>query len=205
MVSSLVLPQTTPRMIQTGNFEKVEIKSAEELRAWLLEHHRQEESVWLVTWKKETGANYVSVQEVLDELLCFGWIDGIRRKLDAERTMQLISPRKAQHWAQTYKERANKLIESGKMHAAGFAAIERSRQAGLWDYMDDVDRLTIPPDLQAALAQDEEALAFFTQINPSSRRFALRWLKLAKTDKTRQTRIAQLFTLSKKGEKLPGS
>ena len=83
-------------MIKTENFDQVEIASAEELRSWLLDHHQQSESVWLVTYKKSIPGKYVSRWEVLDELLCFGWIDGIRRKLDESRTMQLISPRKAQ-------------------------------------------------------------------------------------------------------------
>ena len=75
-------------MIKTENFEKVHIDSAEDLREWLTEHHAQEESVWSVTYKKSVPNKYVSREEVLDELLCFGWIDGIRRKLDTDRTMQ---------------------------------------------------------------------------------------------------------------------
>jgi len=84
-------------MVKTENFDKVEIQSAGELRKWLVEHHRQESAVWLVTYKKHVSDKYVSVSEVLDELLCFGWMDGVRRKLDANRTMQLIAPRRAQH------------------------------------------------------------------------------------------------------------
>ena len=69
-------------MTKTENFEQVEVTSASELRDWLLLNHSQKESIWLVTFKKEVPEKYVSVQEVLDQLLCFGWIDGIRRKLD---------------------------------------------------------------------------------------------------------------------------
>lgn len=192
-------------MISTEKFKKVEVKSQEELRSWLIKHHKQEESIWLVTWKKEVGADYISVQQVLDELLCFGWIDGIRRKLDDKRTMQLISPRKTQHWAQTYKRRVKKLIEEGKMHQSGLDAIEVSKKNGLWNFMDDVDQLIIPDDLKSALNHQSEAFEFFDAINPSSKRFALRWLKLSKTDKTRKSRIDKLVELSKRGEKLPGS
>jgi uncharacterized protein YdeI (YjbR/CyaY-like superfamily) len=192
-------------MIPTYKFEKVEIQSQDELRSWLMDHYMQEESVWLVTWKKESGAKYVSVSQVLDELLSFGWIDGIRRKLDEERTMQLISPRKTQHWAETYKRRVAKLIDEGKMHPSGLAAVATSKENGLWDFMDDVDRLIIPDDLKTALKNETEAFEFFDAINPSGKRFALRWLKLAKTEKTRKARIEKLVQLSKKGEKLPGS
>lgn len=74
-------------MVKTENFEQIEVRSSEQLREWLKINHAQKESIWLITYKKETLEKYVSVQEVLDELLCFGWIDGIRRKLDEKRTM----------------------------------------------------------------------------------------------------------------------
>jgi len=93
-------------MIRTKNFKKVEIASAKQLRSWLSKNYAQEEGVWLVTYKKSEKEKYVSRDQVLDELLCFGWIDGIRRKLDDKKTMQLISPRRVQHWAKTYKDRA---------------------------------------------------------------------------------------------------
>ena len=192
-------------MIKTENFDTVEITSQEELRSWLLKYHTQAESVWLVTYKKSEPAKYVSRWDVLDELLCFGWIDGIRRKLDDKKTMQLIAPRKVEHWAKTYKERAAKLIDQGKMHRLGLKAIEDSKSNGLWHFMDDVDNLIVPEDLSQALLKFEGAAAFFDSINPSSKRFVLRWLKLAKTDKTRKNRIHKLAELSSKGEKLPGS
>ena len=192
-------------MIQTENFEKVEVRNAGELRQWLEGHHGRSESVWLVTYKKSEPDRYVSTSEVLDELICFGWIDGIRRKLDDTRTMQLISPRKVEHWAKTYKDRAAKLIREGKMQEAGYRSIELSKQSGLWDFMDDVDQLIIPKVLQEELEKNEEAAAFFYAINPSSKRFVLRWIKLAKTDSTRNKRIQEIAALSAIGEKLKGS
>jgi len=192
-------------MIETENFDKIEIKSSEELRKWLLQNHKSSKSFWLVTFKKSEADSYVSRWDVLDELICFGWIDGIRRKLDDKRTMQLISPRKVEHWAKTYKERAAKLIENGKMHESDFKSIEESKSSGLWNFMDDVDNLIVPKDLSNALSKNKEALDFFNAINNSSKRFVLRWLKLAKTEKTRNSRINQLVELSAKGEKLKGS
>jgi uncharacterized protein YdeI (YjbR/CyaY-like superfamily) len=192
-------------MIQTDNFEKVEIKSAEELRTWLEKNHNIAETFWLVTFKKNVPDKYVSTSEVLDELLCYGWIDGIRRKLDEERTMQLIAPRKVEHWAKTYKERAARLIEEGKMQEAGYRSIELSKENGLWDFMDDVDKLIVPEDLHKGLDKLAGATDFFYAINASSKRFVLRWIKLAKTEKTRAARIKQIATLSAKGQKLKGS
>lgn len=142
---------------------------------------------------------------MLDELICFGWIDGIRQKLDENKTMQLISKRKAEHWAKTYKERAAKLILEEKMHSSGLKTIEVSKTNGLWNFMDDVDNLIIPKDLSNELSKLDGAAVFFNSINPSSKRFVLRWIKLAKTEKTRNNRIKKVAELSSKGEKLPGS
>ena len=192
-------------MIQTENFTKVEVSSSQELRSWLDVNHGKVESVWLVTYKKSVPEKYVSITEVLDELLCFGWIDGIRRKLDENQTMQLISPRKVEHWAKTYKDRAVKLIQAGRMQEAGYKAIELSKANGLWNFMDEVDKLIVPKDLNDELLKFEGASAFFNAINDSSKRFVLRWIKLAKTEKTRVSRIQQLANLSVKGEKLKGS
>ena len=192
-------------MTKTENFERIEIASSDELRDWLLKNHDKKESYWLVTYKKVEIDKYVSRDEVLDELISFGWIDGIRRKLDENRTMQLISPRKSQHWAKTYKIRAAKLIAEGIMHESGIKSIELSKSLGLWNFMDDVDNLVIPKDLSDALSKIRGAADFFESINDSSKRFVLRWIKLSKTDATRQKRILKIATLSGKGEKLPGS
>jgi uncharacterized protein YdeI (YjbR/CyaY-like superfamily) len=192
-------------VLKTENFEKVEVTSTDELRQWLINNHKQHQSVWLVTYKSIVPEKNLSTADVLDELLCFGWVDGIRRKLDDTKTMQLISPRRVEPWSKTYKERANKLIELGKMEETGFASIESSKQNGLWDFLNDVDNLIIPSDLSSALKGTDGAFEFFNAINPSSKRFVLRWLKLAKTNKTRTSRIEQLVALSAKGEKLKGS
>jgi uncharacterized protein YdeI (YjbR/CyaY-like superfamily) len=192
-------------MIKTESFKKIQVHSQEGLRKWLLQNHTSPESYWLVTYKKSTPDKYVSREEVLDELLCFGWIDGIRRKLDDQKTMQLISPRKAQHWAKTYKDRAAKLIQEGRMHKAGYQSIEHSKKTGLWNFMDDVDQLIVPKDLSEALIKHPGATEFFHSINDSSKRFVLRWIKLAKTEKTRAKRIEKTALLASKGEKLPGS
>ena len=119
--------------------------------------------------------------------------------------MQLISPRKAHHWAGTYKSRAARLIAEGRMQEAGFRAIAKSKEDGLWDFMEDVDKLILPADLKEVLSRYEGAIEFFHSINPSSKRFVLRWIKLAKTAKVRESRLIKIATLASKGEKLEGS
>ncbi len=190
-------------MIKTDHFEQVEVSSAAELRAWLEANHRQEASIWLVTYKKHTGQRYVSTAQILDEVLCFGWIDGIRRKLDEERTMQLLSPRRTRHWAKSYQERAARLIDEGRMHPAGLAAIAESQRNGLWDAMDDVDALVLPDDLAAALAAHPPADELFPGFAPSYRRNVLRWIKQAKGPGTRAKRITQTAQVTARSEKVP--
>lgn len=192
-------------MIPTERFAQVEVRSASELRDWLMVHHGQDESVWLVTWKKAPGAPHVSVAEVLDELVAFGWIDGLRRRRDDGRTMQLISPRRQQAWAATYKRRAERLEAEGRMHPAGRAAIAAARAAGKWEEMAAVDALIVPEDLGAALAagRDGAAERFFHAAAPSYRRNVLRWLNGAKRAETRAARIARIVDLSAGGRKVP--
>lgn len=86
------------------------------------------------------------------------------------------------------------------MHESGLKTIEDSKSNGLWNFMDDVDNLVVPEDLSQELSKLEGAAEFFNSINPSSKRFVLRWIKLAKTDKTRKNRIKKITELSSKGE-----
>ncbi len=190
-------------MIETDNFEKVPVESVAELRAWLETNHRQAESVWLVTYKKSDPDKYVSTHQIVDELLCYGWVDGIRRKLDDERTMQLISPRKVQHWAKSYKDRIATLIAEGRVHPAGLRSIEESKRNGMWSFMDEVDALILPADLVASLEALPPALGNFQASAPSYRRNVLRWIKLAKTQATRENRIAKTADFAARNKKIP--
>lgn len=190
-------------MIKTQDFDQVEVTSSIELRAWLEIHHVQTESIWLVTWKKQVPEKYVSREEVLDELICFGWIDGVRRKLDDERTMQLISPRRVQHWAKSYQERAARLIAEGRMHESGQRSIDSAKASGLWDAQADVDSLVMPDDLVEALKSHPDAFDNFMNFSVSSRRNVLRWIKGAKTAPTRNKRIKQTAELAAKNQKVP--
>ena len=192
-------------MMKTENFEQVAVTSVVQLRHWLEANHAQRQSIWLVTYKKHMTHKYVSVQEILDQVLCFGWIDGVRRKLNDDQTMQLIGPRRKQHWAKSYKDRTAKLIAEGRMHHAGLEAIAESKRLGLWEYMDDVDALEIPEDLIAALRAHPAASDHFAAFSRSSKRFVLRWIKLAKTPETRAKRLEQTALLAAQNLKIPGS
>lgn len=192
-------------MVKTENFVKVEITSALQLREWLHKNNQQKESIWLVTYKKEVKEKYVSIQEVLDELLCFGWIDGIRRKLDEQKTMQLISPRQIQHWTKTYKDRFVKLEKQGLVTEVGKQSVIISKEKGLWNFMDDVDALQKPKDFIECLEKHYPAMNNFDAIGAASKRFMLRYIKIAKSSETRAKRITEITLLAKEGKKLKGS
>jgi uncharacterized protein YdeI (YjbR/CyaY-like superfamily) len=190
-------------MIPTDRFDKVEITNLDQLREWLSANHARSESVWLVRYKQSVPDKHVDRLSVLDELLCFGWVDGVARKLDAERTMQLISPRRQEAWAQSYKYRVARLEVEGRMAEPGRAAVARGMAGGLWDAYADSDRLLVPPDVAETLAREPLALRSFEEAAPSYRRNILRWIGAAKRPETRTKRIAEVFARSRRGEKVP--
>lgn len=190
-------------MAPSSDAARIEVSSAQELRAWLSEHHDQSESVWLVTYKKSAGARYVSTAEVLDELVSFGWTDGVRRQVDDERTMQLISPRRTKPWAKSYKDRAERLIAEGRMHPAGQASVDDAQASGAWEEMNEVDALMVPQDLEDALTVRGQALGNFTGFPPSVRRNILRWIASARTDATRQRRIDRIASDAQRNVRTP--
>ena len=170
---------------------------------WLSNNFGSQESVWLITYKKSTPQKYLSREQVLDALIAYGWIDGIRRKLDDQRTMQLISQRKTQSWSATYKQRAERLVAAGRMQPTGRDAITQSKRLGLWDVMQDVDALVVPDDLQILLDKNPTATTYFETCPPSYIRNVLRWLKSAKTERTRQKRLHSIFTECKTEKRIP--
>lgn len=180
----------------------VEIQDAAALWTWLAAHHAQPESVLLITWKAAHRTRFVSRDAVLDALIAYGWIDGRRYQVDADRTAQLISPRKTGRWAQSYKDRAARLMAEGAMMPPGLAAIDAAKASGAWGdaKMAQVDRLAVPDDLDAALGPHRTGWDRFA---PSYRRNVLRWLALAKTAPTRTKRIDTIVAATAAGRKIP--
>jgi uncharacterized protein YdeI (YjbR/CyaY-like superfamily) len=181
--------------------DRVEVTATSQLWEWLDRHH-DGPSVWLVTWKAAHRDRYVSRDDVLDALIAHGWIDGRRMKLDAERTMQLIAPRRQQVWARSYKARAERLIADGRMRAPGRRAYDAARAGGDWDASDPVDDLVVPDDLRAAL-DGMGASAWFDAAAPSYKRNILRFLAQAKRPETRARRIDVIAGHAARGEKVP--
>jgi uncharacterized protein YdeI (YjbR/CyaY-like superfamily) len=206
--------QATKPAARVGeNFDHISVDSRAALRKWLSKNHKRKTSVWCVTWKKQTGAAYVPYSDVVEEALRFGWIDSLPRALDEARTMLLLSPRKPDsNWSRLNKERAERLIAQGKMTAAGLAIIETAKKNGRWDVLNDVDSLTVPSDLEAALKSRAQAKANWEQFPRSARRGILEWITNAKTPETRARRIEETAIQAGKNiranqyrQKLPGT
>lgn len=181
-----------------AGFEQVEIESSADLRSWLEHNHQQGRSVWVVTWKKHAGGRHVPWSDVVDEALCFGWIDSLPRKLDGDRTMVLLSPRKpGSAWSAINKAKVARLVETGRMAAPGLARVDMATADGSWDFLNDVDRLEKPQDLIEALARCAPASDHFDAFPPSTRRGILDWIKQARTPETRARRIEETARLAR--------
>ena len=179
------------------NFMLVEPRTRSEWRQWLLRHHRQAESIWLVLHKKGSEGSTLTANEAIEEALCFGWIDSVPNKLDEQRYKILVSPRKPKsNWSKINKARARNMIKAGRMHAAGQAMIDLAKKTGTWNALNPVDKLLVPPDLAKAFARQQKAKAFFDAFPPSIRRGILEWIQNAKTPATRSKRIAETVALA---------
>lgn len=177
--------------------ERVEIDSVAGWRNWLLAHHQQPDSIWLVRHKKSEADRYVAYGDIVDEALCFGWIDSLPRKLDAQRAMLLLSPRKAgSGWSAVNKAKIERLEREGRMHTSGRAAIDRAKADGSWSKLDLVDQLIEPEDLTKAINAQPAARQNFDAFSRSSKRGILEWIIQAKRPETRAKRIAETARLA---------
>lgn len=168
-----------------------------EWRAWLELHHTQPNGVWLISYKQATGKPRVTYDEAVEEALCWGWIDSKPNKLDDERTMLWFAPRKAgTGWSKPNKERAEKLINVGRMAPAGLAKIDAAKEDGSWNALDGVEALGIPPDLAQAFAANPTAQQYWDAFPRSAKRGILEWISNAKKPETRAKRIEETVTLA---------
>lgn len=183
--------------------ERLQIKTREEWRAWLARHEDRGRGIWVVTWRRGRP-HHVPYDAVVEEALCFGWIDGTYRPVDDERSMLWLAPRRpGSTWSTSNKDRIARLLDAGQMEDPGLATLQQAVQDGSWNLLDDVDDRVIPPDLAAALDRFPGAREGFEALAPSKQKQALWWVKSAKRDETRRARIEQCAQAAAKGQ-LPG-
>lgn len=177
---------------------EVHVDSGAELRAWLEANHDSSDGVWLVTHKKTSATGpYVSWTEIVDELIAFGWVDSVQKRLDEDRSKIQITPRKPQSkWSRVNKERVERLTAEGRMAPPGIAMVELAKETGTWTALDAVERLEEPDDLRDALDAVPDARRHYDAFPPSSRRAILEWVTSAKRPATREARIAETVALA---------
>ncbi|HEX6422160.1 MAG TPA: YdeI/OmpD-associated family protein [Acidimicrobiales bacterium] len=184
--------------------ERIHPETRPEWRAWLETHHDTSPGVWVVLWRAATGKGRVTYDDLVEEAVCFGWIDGRANTLDDERSMLMMTRRKpTSAWARSNKERVQRLTAEGRMTDAGLRAIEAAKANGSWTFLDDVDALVMPDDLLAALARDEQAQRYFDAFPPSAKKMILYWIKSAKRPDTRRRRIADTVRLAAQNIRAP--
>ncbi len=160
-------------------------------------NHQSEKSVWLIIYNKNSGIKSCKYEEAVEEALCFGWIDSIAKKNDAESCCQYFSIRKPKsNWSKANRERVAKLTELGLITESGQKMIDLAKQTGTWEALVDVQNLVIPDDLQELLNKNKKALNNFLAFSPSSRRGILEWILNAKKAETRLKRIEETVQLA---------
>jgi uncharacterized protein YdeI (YjbR/CyaY-like superfamily) len=174
-------------------------------RAWLEKHHAKKRELLVGYYKRGSGKPSITWPESVDEALCFGWIDGVRRSLDDERYTIRFTPRKAKsNWSAINIRRAKALSELGKMRAAGLAAFEKrsDERSAIYSY-EQRHAAKLEREHEQRLRANPRAWKFFQAQAPWYRRAVTHWIVSAKKPETRASRLATLIRHSAAGEAIP--
>lgn len=171
--------------------------SADELRAWLEARYDTARELWVGFYKKDAGKSGVTYPEAVDQALCFGWIDGVRRSLDGTSYTNRFTPRKpGSMWSLVNTRRVAELTELGLMHPAGLRAFEQRDPEKSLFYSQEVRNQPFSPEHEAAFRASAGAWAFFQTQAPSYRRMATHWVNSAKQEATRLKRLRTIIAES---------
>jgi uncharacterized protein YdeI (YjbR/CyaY-like superfamily) len=174
-------------------------------RKWLERHHQGKSQIWLVLNKKHVTKSGITYDVALEEALCFGWIDGILKRIDDEKHLLRFCPRRPNSiWSDPNKRRVDRLIREGRMTDAGLAAVRAGKRSGKWQ-QGSQRQLTssAPEDLQQALAKNPTARRGFASLAPSYRRQYVAWILDAKRAETRRRRVSETIRRAALGKR-PG-
>lgn len=185
--------------------KKVFAKNRNEWRSWLKKHHDSADEAWLVFYKKATGVPSVSYLESVEEAICFGWIDGLKKRIDEETYTHRFSPRrKISKWSPANIKIAKRLIAEGKMTEAGLGAFEqRKHYAPATLKARAAKEPSLTPDIVRALKKNKKAWKHYNNLAPSYRKRYIQWIAAAKRDETRARRLKETLQALERNEK-PG-
>ena len=185
----------------------VRFSSAKELEEWLERNHSESPGIQLKIAKKGSGIASVTHGEALELALCFGWIDSQRLAFDERYFLQRFTPRRPRgRWSRINRDRAEELIEAGRMRPAGLAEVEAARGDGRWDAAyEGQRRAKVPDDLRRELDRNPGAREFFESLDSANRYAILYRLDEAKRPETRQRRLRRFIQMLDRGEKVHGS
>ena len=165
-----------------------------ELRKWLRKNHKSLDEAWVGFYKKGTGKPSIDWPQLVDELLCFGWIDGVRKSVDTESFVQRVTPRrKGSVWSAVNTKRARELIELGKMTPAGLAAFEARDESKTDRYSYEREKAELPEAYQAELRANPKAWKYLQSQPPGYRKIAAWFVMSAKREATQRKRLERLI------------
>lgn len=190
-----------------GNLPILLFENQDAWGIWLERNHAVSPGVWLRLAKKGSGAASVSYAEALEVALCYGWIDGHKRRGDENTWLHKFTRRARKSiWSKINREKALALVRSGRMKPSGLQEIERAQQDGRWEAAYDSARgARVPEDFQTALDRNARAKANFAALDGANRYAFLFRIQTVKRPETRARRIEQFIRMLEKNEKIhPG-
>nr|WP_189956420.1 YdeI/OmpD-associated family protein [Streptomyces alanosinicus] len=178
--------------------------SQEAWEGWLEERHADVRGVWLKIPRKDSGIDGVGYPGALESALCFGWIDGQKKKLDEQHWLQRFTPRRpGSRWSKVNRQKAIELAEQGRMRPAGLREVEKAKADGRWEAAYANQRTaTVPDDLRAALDASPAARDFFATLDSRNRYAVLYRIQDAKKPETRAARIEKFVAMLAAHQKL---
>ena len=182
----------------TIHLPTLEIRNRQRWRRWLTGHHASSRGVWLVLHKNHTGVRSITAEDAVCEALCFGWIDSLIKRLDADRYAVKFTPRRpGSRWSDINRKRWAALKAAGRLTPAGLVAAPTSHR-----YAPKPAIPKLPSYLAKVLKANLKAWSFFRELAPGYRRHFVAWIHLAKRPQTRDKRIRQSIALLTAGKKL---
>ena len=172
-----------------------------DFRNWLQKHHASEQELWVGFHKKGSGIPSITWPESVDEALCFGWIDGIRKSIDDERYVIRFTPRKPKsNWSNVNIKRVAELTKLGRMAPAGLKAFEERDAKREYAYEETRSR-SFTPEQEKTFRANKKAWAFFEAQPPGYRKTHIFWVTSAKKEETRAARLEKLIAASAAGQR----